>query len=265
MSIGDATRSELGSIAAALRSSNRRGRIVIDDLENIAAAVTGGVQVRTVYTTEELTESDALGLPVRRLARRTAADLFGLERLSRTFALATAPEPIHLVDLEHDAADLVVLDGVRLAGNIGAVIRTTTAMGGSGVVLLDSGLLSVFDRRLIRASRGHVFTLPVVRAGRSEFEQFLSRTGLSLFTADADGEATIDEYANVTERTAIAFGSERRGCSLALKQKAVAGVRIATASAVDSLNVSVAAGIALHARHRRNLPALVPDDAAHHH
>ena len=49
--------------------------------------------------------------------------------------------------------------------------RPRHVLQASGVVLLDSGLLSVFDRRLVRASRGYVFLLPVVRASRRELEQ----------------------------------------------------------------------------------------------
>ena len=247
MAVIDASERELRGIKAALKAPARR-MMVVDDLENVATALRAGVEVRTVFSTHEFDSAERFGLPVRRLTKSSAAELFGAERLSRTFALASAPAPATLDDLRQRPGDVVVLDGVRLAGNIGAVVRTTVALRGAGVVLLDSELPSVFDRRLIRASRGLIFALPVVVARPHELLTFVRGTELPLIVADSRGSMGMDDYAAMTGRTVIAFGSERHGCSPELRAAAVGSVSIPTSADVESLNVSVAAGITMYSR-----------------
>ncbi|MCP2637651.1 NshR/TsnR family 23S rRNA methyltransferase [Microbacterium sp. HD4P20] len=251
MSVIDASEGELRGIRAALKAPARR-MVVIDDLQNVATAIRAGVDVRVVFSTHEFEAAEAFGLPVRRLTKGSAVGLFGAERLSRTFALAVAPKAASLDDLRRRSGDVVVLDGVRLAGNIGAVVRTTVALGGAGVVLLDSQLPSILDRRLIRASRGLIFALPVVATSPGELFSFMRSAELPLFVADAEGSLGIDAYSAIPGRTVIAFGSERRGCSAVLRAAAAGSVSIPTSADVDSLNVSVAAGIAMHARRHHN-------------
>ena len=251
MAVIEASEQDVRSIRVALRGPAQR-TVVVDDLENIATAVRSGVDIRAVFSTDESEAPEVLDLPVRRLSRGRAAELFGNERVSRTFALAVPPASASLDDLRRRPGDVVVLDGVRLAGNIGAVVRTTVALGGAGVVLLDSGLPTIFDRRLIRASRGLIFALPTVTTNPRRLLSFLRSAELPLFVADSQGTMSVDDYAGVEGRTAVAFGSERRGCSEILRAAAAKIVSISTSAEVDSLNVSVAAGIAMHARRHHN-------------
>ncbi|MGI5507469.1 TrmH family RNA methyltransferase [Lentzea sp. CA-135723] len=49
---------------------------------------------------------------------------------------------------------------MKIVGNIGAIVRTSLALGASGIILVDSDITSIADRRLQRASRGYVFSFP---------------------------------------------------------------------------------------------------------
>jgi tRNA G18 (ribose-2'-O)-methylase SpoU len=104
-----------------------------------------------------------------------------------------------------------------------------------------------WDRRLIRASRGCVFRLPVVPATRSELLHWCSAHEVDLVVTSPHAGTSVRALAAHPRRLALVFGSERHGCSLQLTQAAAMSVRIPT-SAVESLNVSAAAGIALYAR-----------------
>lgn len=120
---------------------------LIDDEENILMAVRHGVQLECVVHTgsegqglsQELQE--ALGesaVPVHEMAVHVAKKLFGREKRTRLFALARKPDPAALADLAGAQGDIVVLDGVKLAGNIGAISRTACALGAAGLVLVES-------------------------------------------------------------------------------------------------------------------------------
>lgn len=243
-------------VADVLRAgSAARKTFLIDDEENISQAVRNGIELLALYRTENAEMSNALRTaaqrshaPIFRMAARVAKELFGSEKRTRIFALARSPRKARLEDLTGDAGDIVVLDGVRLAGNIGAIARTAHALGASGLILVDSGLSSVLDRRLVRASRGIAFALPIVLAGREETVEYLESQSIALVSLSADVACPLAGIRSMQGRLALLLGSERHGVSSELESKAERAFGIPINPDVESLNVSVAAGIALYSR-----------------
>ena len=115
--------------------------------------------------------------------------------------------------------------------------------------------LDIFDRRLIRASRGYVFSLPIMTASTSQLIEYCKQNNQSLLVTSATAEQTVDEIANIPKRLLIVFGSERTGSSPEIEQAATLKVRIPINEKVESLNVSAAAGITLYNRIRFNQKA----------
>lgn len=244
------------SIRELLHRSGRvqTGRILIDDEENIIEAIEAGVELVSLFHSGEgaipprLQELLPSQVFVREVARRTGKKLFGAEKSSRLFAIARAPKPRTLASLVETPRDIVVLDDVGIMGNIGAITRTSLALYTGGLVLLDFDPIDVYDRRLIRASRGYVFSLPLVTASTADFLAFCRQRSLPLVVMAADGPKTMEDLSAHPERLAIAFGSEKQGCSPELTSAADLQVGIPMNPRVESLNVSATAGIVLHSR-----------------
>ncbi|MFD5600243.1 TrmH family RNA methyltransferase [Leucobacter sp. NPDC058333] len=244
-------------VADVLRSRSSRPRtVLIDDVENIAQAVRAGVRVIAVYTsaTECHRAADlqtvAPSAELHILADALLRSLFGRDKHARIFALVRAPRPASWRDVAARQGDLLVLDGVRIAGNIGAIIRTACAFNAAGVVLLDSGITTAYDRRLIRASRGLMFTIPVLIATASELETFIRSERIPLASMTSEPAQPLSNIAGVDGRIAMLMGSERAGASRMLDALAEHRYTVPMHSPVESLNVSVAAGIALYERRR---------------
>lgn len=245
-------------VADVLRSRTSKARtILIDDEENIVQAVRAGVEIITLYFSADLFEdanrSQLVGsaADVQVLSHEVLRGLFAGEKQSRMFALARAPKTASWRSLSTRQGDLLVLDGVRIPGNIGAILRSACAFGIAGVVLLESGLSSIYDRRLIRASRGLIFTIPVMICTHDDLAAFLQKEQIPLASLTADANESLDAINYVPTRLAILMGSERTGPSDELACKAKYRYGVSMMPGVESLNVSVAAGIALHERHRR--------------
>lgn len=169
----------------------------------------------------------------------------------------------YLVLHQSRPGDVVVLDGVRLVGNIGAVTRSAAAFGAAGVVLVDSGLVSTLDRRLVRASRGLVLALPVVLAGRRETSRALARAGIPVATLSPDAPAPLRAVRDVRRRVALVLGGERRGVDPDRWGRGGLRLTIPMTGDVESLNVSVAAALALYERQAAVAePARAPVGAA---
>jgi TrmH family RNA methyltransferase len=239
---------------------DRLGKIIVDDEENILEALRAGVVLESVYHTGDLALSEPLrrALPaqvaIRELSKRTGKKLFETEKVSRLFALAKTPPRVPLEALTQIRRDVVVLEDVEISGNIGAIVRTSMALGVGAIVLLNTEPVDVFDRRLIRASRGHVFALPIVTATTEELVRYCSAHDLALLVTAPDAETLVGEIASMPRRLAIVFGSEKHGCSPQVLDAAAVRVKIPMNPRVESLNVSAAAGITLYNRVGFNRP-----------
>ncbi len=228
-------------------------RFIIDDEENIVQALRASVTlVALFHTGASLPQRLAHALPpdltVYEVSSALCKKLFGNEKSARLFAIAECPTPLPLSALTPVARDIVALESPSIMGNAGALIRSALALGVGAVVLLDTHPADLYDRRLIRASRGYLFALPVVAAPTSEFLRFTRRNGLPLLVTAPTGDTPLSEIAALPRPLAIVFGNEKEGCSPALMAAASYHVAIPTRAQVESLNVSVAAGITLYTR-----------------
>lgn len=160
-------------------------------------------------------------------------------------ALGERGEPATLESL-FDARTVVVLEGLADPENVGGVMRSARALGAGGVVLAP-GVADPLGRKAIRVSAGAALSLPFACAAR--WPDDLARVRVAGFTllaltpdAGARDIATVGRYA----RVALLVGSEGDGLTAAARALADVEARIAMTPGVDSLNVVVAAGIALH-------------------
>jgi len=228
------------------------GLFIIDDDENIAQAIRGGVMLDSVYYAGEDRLSERTlrmlspDVPVHEVAPRTCKKIFEKDRFSRVFALATTPPEPELGDLP--SGDILILDGLAISGNIGSIIRSSLALGAAGLVLVNCDQVDRYDRRLIRASRGYIFSLPLVEALEEEVVEFLGERGVPLAVMDATAEAGIESLRLLATPAAIVLGSEKSGASAWLTDVAAHRISIPMTGGVESLNVSTTAGIVLFTR-----------------
>jgi tRNA G18 (ribose-2'-O)-methylase SpoU len=245
-----------GPIRKLLHREGRRelGKILIDDEENILQALGAGVKVESVYfageevLSEELRKRLPAEATVHEVAKRTTKKLFENDKISRIFAIAKTPKPVGLEALKIIKKDVVVLEDLSISGNIGNITRTSLALGVGGILLLNMDPIDLYDRRLIRASRGYMFSLPMITASTSDFLNYCKTNNEALLVTAMDAEKTVNEIASIPERLLIVFGSEKDGCSPEIEVAATLKARIPISDKVESLNVSASAGITLFNR-----------------
>lgn len=233
-------------------------QILIDDEENILQALEAGVEIESVYYAGDEVISDKLrekltpGATIHEVAKRTSKKIFEKDKFSRIFAIAETPKPKGLELLKTIKRDIVVLEDLSISGNIGNIVRTSLALDLGGMILLNMDPLDLYDRRLIRASRGYMFSLPIMTASTQEFLEYCKTNGETLLVTAMEAEKSVEEIAFISERLLIVFGSEKEGCSPEIERAATMKARIPINARVESLNVSAAAGITLFNRIRFN-------------
>ncbi len=139
---------------------------------------------------------------------------------------------------------VVVLEGLIDPHNIAAVLRTSDAHGVGEVHLVDHGVHPLLAKRVTRGCERWM-DISVHPAGVA-FADGLRDRGFELWLADMDGTAALADVA-ARPRVALVFGNEHKGASAAMRARCTGTFAVPMRGMVESLNVSVAAGIALHA------------------
>ena len=162
-------------------------------------------------------------------------------------ALGRKPEPSTLADvLDPLAAQAVVLAacGIGNHDNMGGLFRNAAAFG-AGAVLLDQTCCDPFYRKSIRVSVGAVLRTPMVTGLDShDIIDGLEQAGFTVMALSPGAETPLDRMPR-GGRVALILGPEGPG----LADEVIARCRpvgIPMSGGFDSLNVSVASGIALH-------------------
>lgn len=142
------------------------------------------------------------------------------------------------------AGPLLAIAGVQDPGNLGTILRSAEAFGAGGV-LLGEGTVSPFNSKVVRASAGSVFRLPIVHAKLSGALQQMRDCGLRLIATSSHKGTPLDQAA-LTGPLAIFIGSEGAGLPRDLLAEMIETVAIPHSPSVESLNAGVAASIVLY-------------------
>jgi TrmH family RNA methyltransferase len=143
-----------------------------------------------------------------------------------------------------DAGLILVVAGVQDPGNLGTILRSAEAFGAGGVVL-GEGTVSPFNPKVVRASAGSVFRIPLARTKLGAALEKMRASGLRL-VATASHKGTRLDQVNLSAPLAIFLGSEGAGVPRDLIKAMDEVVAIPQAPQVESLNVGVAASIVLY-------------------
>ncbi|MCL1832784.1 MAG: RNA methyltransferase [Oscillospiraceae bacterium] len=142
---------------------------------------------------------------------------------------------------------LILLDGVRDPGNVGAIARSCEAFGMDGAVLSEDSA-DVYNAKVVRASAGSVFRLPCVYHDLCEVITALKQSGFAVYASVLDEGAialkTLERDA--PERLAVIIGNEGQGVSAQVAALCDEKLYIPIKGA-ESLNAGVAAGIICYA------------------
>jgi len=143
---------------------------------------------------------------------------------------------------------VIVLAGLQDPGNLGTILRSAEAFGSAGVVL-GEGTVSPFNSKVIRASAGSIFRLPVIltkaAGGLDEISAKLRAQSVRLLATSSHKGTPLDQ-ANLRGPVAVFVGSEGSGLPRALMGQADALVAIPHMPQVESLNAGVAGSIVLY-------------------
>ena len=237
------------------KARERAGLFVAEGVRSVEELLASKLRIRGVLTAPPLAEAPRGAALLDALTRRS--DLEHLAVTERDFAsaaetespqgvlaIADIPERSLAAFMDRSPLTLLVLDAVQDPGNVGTIIRTAAALGASATVALP-GTVDLWNAKVVRSGMGAHFQHPAFHCTAEELASFLDASGTELWGADAHGEPV--GARDRPARLALAVGNEGSGLTEATRTRANAFVALPITSAVESLNVAVAAGILLYA------------------
>jgi TrmH family RNA methyltransferase len=251
-------------LLADRKHRRRESAFVVEGIQPVWQAVEAGSDLEALIVAPQLLHHPGAAAMVAaqeasgvRVARRSA-ELFG--RISDRdapsgLAAIVRAAPVTVASLAVGPGSLfVALVSIGNPGNLGTIIRTASAAGADGVVLIGPSA-DPYDPSAVKASMGALFTVPVATA--SSFAEFLAWAragGVRVAATSARGSVTCWD-ADLQPPVAVLLGSEGSGLPEDVLAAADLRVAIPMTGTAESLNLSVAAGVLLYeVRRRTGLP-----------
>jgi 23S rRNA (guanosine2251-2'-O)-methyltransferase len=257
------------------RASQPRGRRQVAEDEVVAGrnavveALRAGVPSTALYVAIGITRDERVD-EIRKRAGDSEIALLEVSRHELDRLCGSAPhqgvalvaqsfayvDPADLLQraLESTRPPLVVaVDGVTDPHNLGAIARSAAAFGAHGLLVPERRAAGV-TASAWKASAGALARLPVARVGNLvRTLKSYAAEGLMVAGLDGRGELDLEALELSTGPLLLVVGAEGRGLSRLVGETCDVRVRIPLAGPVESLNASVAAGVALAevARRRR--------------
>ncbi len=228
---------------------------LVEGADLIKEALREGWPLREIYLTHYYGKEVEAGRELVRLADLaevpcdfcSQSDMNRITDTQTPQGAAALAEITSLPDDEKSTSEVrLICEQVSDPGNLGTLIRTADWFGLTEI-LTGRGSVDPFNPKVVRSSAGSLFRVRVKTAEdltgiiRGETE-----SGRKLFAATLDGDLLPSDLP-VTGLRGLVLGQERRGVSPEIARLCAASVRIERRGGAESLNLSIAAGILLHA------------------
>src|SRR6266404_2622748 len=252
--------------ARSVRDGKVDELIFIEGLRLCEEALHSDLSLAAVIFSEEIARKERAASVIAELSRTCDRVASVSEKLLESISYTKTPQGIVVIGQRPDTSEtrlaeamnetplLLVMHEINNPVNVGAILRTAEAAGATGAIATKN-TADPFSPKALRGAMGSAFRIPIWNgAPYGEAIEWCNRR--EPFTIGADARATVS-YTDVNwdQRCALILGPESAGLSADELSAVRQTVSVPMHGRVESLNVSVAAGILLYeAARQRELP-----------
>lgn len=241
----------LNQLKEKSRTRRKEHLFLIEGKREIALAISAGYEISELFYCSFIISPDEilqlLGSAVKsfqmieitleiyqRLAYRINTEGVIAVAKAKDLALKT-------LNIESPNPLILVAEAPEKPGNIGALLRTADAAK-VDAVLIANPKTDMYNPNIIRSSVGCIFTNTIATGSTAEIIDYLKKNNINIYGAALQ---TSEQYHKISYKNpcAIVVGTEDRGLSSEWLENTDQNIKIPMSGTIDSLNVSVAAGI----------------------
>jgi 23S rRNA (guanosine2251-2'-O)-methyltransferase len=252
-----------GASGAARRAKSGDESEIVTGRNSVVEALRTRIPATTLYVAARVEMDDRVreamktatnrGIPILEVMRPELDRLAGEGGVHQGLALKVPPyeyaHPIELLDevLARDETPLLVaLDGITDPRNLGAILRSTGAFGGHGVIVPQRRSVGV-NSAAWKTSAGAAARVPVAMAPNlTQTLKALKERGVFVLGLDGGGDVSLPGLTWADRPIVIVVGSEGKGLSRLVAETCDAIVSIPITAATESLNAGIAASVTLY-------------------
>ena len=232
--------SRIQQVRRLIRSRKERetaGLFVADGLKLLQEAVRWWDGLETVILTEGVEVCLPESVEVLQVSQEIMAYISPMETPQGALFVCRLPE-----ETAYEAKPGLLLDGIQDPGNLGTILRTADALE-IPVVLLE-GCADPYSHKVVRASMGAVFRMPVIRSTWDRVNEACTKAGIPVAVTALSDRAEDIRSANLRQM-AVVIGSEGQGVRREILGDAQKQLIIPMNPKCESLNAAVAATIVM--------------------
>ena len=217
------------------------GLFLIEGEKGVKEALDAGIFLEKIFVLED--SADFTGENVIETTEAVLSKISDAKSAPKV--VAVAQKPYSDIDLFKNYKKVVLLEGIKDAGNLGTILRTVSAFGVDGIVLYGD-TVDLYNPKCVRSTVGCLWKTPVVQIKCfDELECLFSSFERVATLPKGENTILLNDYVPA-ENVLIMFGSEAEGLSDELKEFATKNVTIEMVSNVESLNLSVSVAIIMY-------------------
>ncbi len=230
------------------RERKKTGLFLIEGKREISLALKGGYELETVlfypelFSLEQVNDLTNQHVNTIEISKEIYQKL--AYRDTTEGILAVAKSKTNCIDnltFNTKSPLILIAEAPEKPGNIGAILRTADAANVDAVIIANSKT-DLYNPNIIRSSVGCIFTNQIATGNTTEIIEFLKSKNINIYCAAL--QASVNYYTqDYTKPTAIVVGTEATGLSDAWLKNSTQNIIIPMQGEIDSINVSVAAGI----------------------
>ncbi len=233
------------------RERNKSGLFVIEGLREISLALNGKYVLKTLLFCPQIVSEEAFFQLKKTVTPETEFIEISSE-IYEKLAYRASTEGVLAIAFAKDLSIknyktqnpnplIIVAEAPEKPGNIGAILRTADAAK-LDAVFIANPKTDVYNPNVIRSSVGGVFTNTIATGSTAEIISFLNKNKINMYCAALQASIPYT-VADFKSASAIIVGTEDEGLSEAWLEKSTQNIIIPMEGEIDSMNVSVAAGI----------------------
>jgi TrmH family RNA methyltransferase len=230
------------------RQRKKTGAFLIEGKRELSYAIKGSYKIETLLFFSELfseSEANAMsnnGIEIIEISKEVFQKLAHRDSTEGVIAVIQSKDhTLKNLKLKSKNPLILVAEAPEKPGNIGALLRTADAANVDAVIIANPKS-DLYNPNIIRSSVGCVFTTQIAMASSEDAIFFLQKYNFNIFSAILQ-ESEPYHTQDYTLPTAIVVGTEATGLTQEWRDAATQNVRIPMQGIIDSMNVSVAAGI----------------------
>ena len=218
------------------------GLFLIEGEKAVKEALIANIEIKKIFVLDSFHEFDN----ENNLIRTTEAVL---SKISET---KTAPKVIAIAKQINYSLEsikqwnkIILLEGIKDAGNLGSILRTAAAFKIDGIILYGD-TVDLYNPKCVRSAVGNLWKVPVLKITDINLLKNMIN-GHEVIATLPKGENVIElKKATIDSKSIIMFGSEADGLSNELKNIATKNITIEMAQNVESLNLSISVAIIVY-------------------